>query len=120
MAPLLRRSWASCGKTPVILQRTNSHKKVSMIAGLCISPGEKKVTLYFRLHPDRNINGQRVREFLRHLAMQIKGPIILVWDRFTPHRSIKVRRFLKRVGRIHSYFFPAYAPELNPVEGVWG
>lgn len=86
-----------------------------MIAGLCISPGEKKVTLYFRLHPDRNINGRRVREFLRHLAMQIKGPIILVWDRFTPHRSIKVRRFLKRVGRIHSYFFPAYAPKLNPV-----
>ena len=91
-----------------------------MIAGLCVSPGRKKVALYFRLHPDQNINGQRVKEFLRHLAMQVKGPIVLVWDRFTPHRSRKVRRFLESMGRIHAYFFPAYAPELNPVEGVWG
>jgi len=120
MAPLLRRSWAPYGQTPVILQRTNSHKKVSVIAGLCISPYRDRVTLYFRLHPDQNINGQRVKEFLRQLSIQVKHPIILVWDRFAPHRSRKVNVFLESLERVHAYFFPPYAPELNPAEGVWG
>jgi len=120
MAPLLRRSWAPHGQTPVVLQRTNSHKKVSVIAGLCINPYRDRVTLYFRLHPDRNIDGKRVREFLRHLAMQIRDPIVLVWDRFAPHRSRKVRKLLESVKRIHAHFLPPYAPELNPAEGVWG
>ncbi len=30
-----------------------------------------------------------------------------------------VEQFLGKHSRIHSYFFPAYAPELNPNELVW-
>lgn len=37
------------------------------------------------------------------------------------HRSEEVRTFLEQIeqGRIELVRLPAYAPELNPVEGVW-
>ena len=31
-----------------------------------------------------------------------------------------VQDFLRRHPRMHTEFLPPYAPELNPVEGVWG
>ncbi len=41
-------------------------------------------------------------------------------DRWSVHRAA-VRRFLARGGgRVEVEWLPAYAPELNPVEHVWG
>ena len=37
-APLVRHGWALCGQTPVIRQRTRSHRKVSGVGALCIAP----------------------------------------------------------------------------------
>jgi hypothetical protein len=65
----------------VLYQRTRSHQKVSAIAALCIAPCRHRVHLYFRLHPDVNINADLVIEFLRHLVRQLDGPVVLVWDR---------------------------------------
>jgi transposase len=120
MAPLVRRSWSPCGLTPVFYQRTRSHQKVSVIAALCVAPDRNRVHLYFRLHPGRNINSQAVMDFLRHLVRQLRAPIILVWDRLLAHRSKKVQKFLLNTPPLHAHFLPAYAPELNPVENVWG
>jgi hypothetical protein len=38
MAPLVRRSWSPQGETPVLHQRGRCHKKVSVVAALCVSP----------------------------------------------------------------------------------
>lgn len=65
MAPLVRRTWNPQGQTPFLYQRTCSHKKVSIIAALCIAPCRGRLRLYFRLHPDANINTQAVESFLR-------------------------------------------------------
>ena len=35
------------------------------------------------------------------------------------HRSTRVQRLCRRVPRLYLEFLPAYAPELNPDEGVW-
>lgn len=119
MAPLVRRSWAPRGQTPILYQRTRSHRKVSVIAALCITPKRDRIHLYFRLHSDANINALRVSDFLTTLKSQLKRRMVLVWDRFLPHRAKAVQSvILKR--HIHSYFLPPYAPELNPVEHVWG
>jgi transposase len=121
MAPLVRRSWAPRGCTPILFQRTQSHKKVSAIAVLCISPKRDLVQLYFRLHPDANINGQAVLQFLKQLVKQIKmRPLILIWDRPLPHRAKKVQSFILNSKNLYSEYLPPYAPELNPVENVWG
>ena len=119
MAPLVRRSWAPRGQTPILYQRTRSHKKVSAIAALCVAPGKDRIHLYFRLHSDANINAPRVSNFLKLLKRQLKKRMVLIWDRFLPHRAKTVQSVIRN-GRIHSFFFPPYAPELNPVEQVWG
>ena len=121
MAPLVRRSWAPRGCTPVLFQRTQSHKKVSVIASLCISPKRDLVRLYFRLLPDININAPLVLDFLKNLLIQLKkSPLILIWDRFLAHRAKAVQSFLWDSKSLHSEYVPAYAPELNPVENTWG
>jgi transposase len=120
MAPLLRRSWAPRGQRPVVHQRTNSHTKVSVIGALVVAPGRDRVGLYFRLHPDANIDTKRVTAFLDQLRRQVRGRIVLLWDRFGPHKSQAMKTYLGRHGRLYPEYFPPYAPELNPVEGPWG
>ncbi len=45
--------------------------------------------------------------------------IILVWDRWSVHRSA-TRRLKERFPcRLRIEWLPAYAPELNPTEQVW-
>lgn len=119
MAPVVRRTWSPRGNTPVLFQRTRSHKKVSAIAALCVSPERERVKLYFRLLPDGNFNASHVRDFLSQLNRQLKNPTLIVWDRFLPHRAKKVHEFLGKTPGIHVRFFPPYAPELNPVEYLW-
>ena len=119
LAPLLRRTWSPRGHTPVILQRTRHHEKVSVIAALAVRGERGPARLFFRLHPHVNINGPRIREFLHQLRRQLRGPVVLLWDRLAGHRSGPARGFAAQNPRFHFVFLPPYAPELNPVEGVW-
>jgi len=119
MAPLVRRTWSPRGKTPRLYQKTRSHKKVSVIAALCIPPCRRHLRLFFRLHPDTNVNAHLVVAFLQNLLKELYGPIIIVWDRSVPHRSKKVHALRNTNPRLHLSLLPPYAPELNPVEYVW-
>lgn len=119
MAPLVRRSWAPRGRTPILYQRTRSREKVSVIAALSISPQRRKVGLYFSLGANVNMNTQWVISFLQGLARHIRNPIIVVWDRLPAHRSRAVNRYLARHKRLRIELLPPYAPELNPVETLW-
>ena len=56
MMPLVRRTWAPRGQTPFLHHRTNTYRKVSAIAALVVSPRRDQVQLFFRLHPQGNIN----------------------------------------------------------------
>jgi putative transposase len=72
------------------------------------------------MYAEANITAPRVVRFLRGLMRQLQKPLIIVWDRSQTHRAKCVARLLKRSERIHPFFFPSYAPELNPVEMLWG
>jgi len=118
MAPLVRRSWSVRGQTPVLRQRGRCHQKVSAIAALCILPTRDRLALYFRLHPDANINAERAMDFLEHLQRQLRTPIVLIWDRFQAHKGELLNEcVLPRSA--HLEYLPPYAPELNPVEYLW-
>jgi transposase len=119
MAPNVRRSWAPRGRTPILRQRTRRHQKVSMIAALCVSPERDRVQLFFRLHPDANIDTAMVIEFLQYLSRELEGAMVLIWDRLLTHRSKRMSEFLAGAKNINVKFLPPYAPELNPVENVW-
>jgi hypothetical protein len=107
MLPVLRRTWAPCGTTPTFSVRARSHEKVSGICALVVSPHRQQITLALALYPRLNIRGPQVLRFLRHLARQVRGPVILVWDRGNPHKHQLVRAWLAthprwetRVGRM--------------------
>ena len=54
---------------------------------------------------------------MRHLPEKL----LIIWDGLKSHRSVMVRDFVREQnGRLWVEFLPAYAPELNPVEYLWG
>ena len=123
MSPVTRRTWAPAGKTPILRQVGRSHTKVSVIGAICARPGRRSranARGFFRLYPKKNIDAAKCREFLRQLMGNLKGPIIVVWDRLNAHRSVKVRKYVESThGRLTLEYFPAYSPELNPIEYGW-
>jgi DDE superfamily endonuclease len=51
---------------------------------------------------------------------QLHAPIVLVWDNLNTHVSAVMREFIDAHRQwLTVVRLPAYAPELNPVEGVW-
>jgi len=119
LAPLVRRSWAPCGQTPVLYQRGRHHKKVSAIAALCVSPERDQVRLYFRLYPGRDVDSPRAISFLKDLDRELEDNWCLLWDRLNAHRAKTTNDWLATVPQVRTFFFPSYAPELNPVEYLW-
>ena len=119
MAPLLRRTWNPRGETPLLHHCGGTHRKVSAIGALCVAPDRSNVRLYFRLHPNANINAQRVVGFLGQLMAQVDAPMVLIWDRLNAHRAHLVHDFLAKHRQLAMEFLPPYAPELNPIEYVW-
>lgn len=87
---------------------------LSVIAGITIW------NFYFQLFPG-TIKGPQVVEFLKHLVRHIKKPLLVIWDGLTAHRSRVVQDFIDSLnGRLKIERLPAYAPELNPAEYIWG
>jgi transposase len=75
---------------------------------------------YFRLYPG-SIRAPQDVAFLEHLLRHIPGKQLSVWDRPPALRSRVVQQFVAaQKGRIRIEYLPAYAPELNPSESIWG
>ena len=111
--PTRVRTWALRGQTP-LLQETFNWKSLSIIGGLAL------LRFYFQIHKG-SIKGPQVVEFLKHLQRHIPGKILILWDGASIHRSALVRNYIADTrGRITVERLPAYAPELNPVEYMWG
>jgi transposase len=118
--PLRRRSWAPRGQTPVLKHKGRHREKVSTIAALTVSPKRQHLGLYCVSFLDASIDHVAVASFLRHLLQRLRGPIIIIWDRGAMHRGPDIRNVLEANPRLTLESFPPYAPELNPVEQIWG
>ena len=67
------------------------------------------------------MRGPQAVEFLAALRRQIRGPLLIIWDGLAVHRSRVVSQWVERTsGAVALARLPAYAPELNPFEYVWG
>jgi transposase len=58
---------------------------------------------------------------LSNLSMELDEPITLVWDNLRAHHSEDkgTLAFINESPWLTVHRLPAYAPDLNPVEGVW-
>jgi transposase len=107
------RTWAPRGQTPVLQYHFN-WKWLSAMAGVTWW------NFYFRLFPG-TVRSPQVVVFLDHLLRHLPGKVLVIWDRLGTHRSRLVRAFVAaQRGRLMLEYLPAYAPELNPVEYIWG
>lgn len=119
LAPLVRRSLAPRGQTPILKQDGGHRQKVSVIAALSLSPKRRRSHLLFQSVPNAGYDGVRTAQFLRYLLRHLRGNVLLVWDRGSHHRAKVVRDLLAKYPRLTIEYLPPYAPELNPVEYLW-
>lgn len=87
---------------------------------LAVMAGITWWNFYFRLYP-HSIRSPQVVQFLQHLLRHLPGQLLVIWDRLPSHRSRLVKQFVGgQAERLQVEYLPAYAPELNPVECLWG
>jgi transposase len=49
----------------------------------------------------------------------LKAPLIVVWDRLSTHLSKTMKALVAERDWLTVVLLPGYAPDLNPVEGLW-
>jgi transposase len=119
MSPLVRRTLAPQGKTPILKTKAAHRERVSATAALTISPERHRLGLYWRTYPREFVNATRAAEFLRGLLRHLRAAVIVVWDGGPMHKGEAIRRVLADFPRLALEKLPPYAPELNPVEYLW-
>ena len=119
--PVVRRTWAPRGATPVLTHTGGHWKRLSIAAALAFRWDGRRTRFYFQTHPGSYTDVTLIaflRDLRRHFPTQ---RVILLWDGLGAHKSGPMTTYLRQqrawlcVERL-----PAYAPELNPVEQVWG
>ena len=115
LAPLVRRTWAPEGQTPV-MYCWDRHDRLSVIAGLSLSARRRQIGLYFVVY-EKNITAEEAETFLRQVQRRLGRKLLVVIDRWSVHR--KAAKALATDERFRFEWLPPYAPDLNPVEHVW-
>ncbi len=114
LQPLVRRTWAPRGETP-IHRSWGRHDRLSVITALTVSPRRRRLGLYFEVL-DHNLHTEDAEAFVHQLRRQLGRKLLLVWDRLNVHRSA-AKSFDEE--SIVVEWLPPYAPDINPVEDVW-
>ena len=106
-------TWAPVGQTPVV-GVTGERTSVNMISA--VSPGGAlKFDVFFG-----SCTSRVVVEFLAKLMHDAPGPVYLILDNLSVHKTNIVRDYVESLdGRLKLFFLPSYSPELNPDEWVW-
>jgi transposase len=114
LLPMVVKTYAPRGQTPV-LRAPLSRDHLSVISG---------ITAHGWLHTrvqDRPFRGVDAVRFLQQLTTHISVRLLVIWDGSPIHRCQAIKAFLASPAgqEVHLEQLPAYAPELNPDEGVW-
>ncbi len=116
MLPALVKTYAPRGLTPV-LKAPLSYDHLSVISAISLSGH-----LYFELQ-ERSYTGTDVVRFLQSLRRKagLGKRLLIIWDGASIHTGHLVRDYLAAGAARYLQLerLPAYAPELNPDEGVW-
>ncbi|MGW5326969.1 transposase [Streptomyces sp. NPDC004014] len=125
VSPPHAKTWSQRGRTPVIRVRGRSRKRISITALTCYKPGHRARLIYRPRHDDGRRDGRKrfswrdYRELLIAAHQQLGGPIVLVRDNLNVHKAADLQTFAEARGWLTIYYPPPYAPDLNPVEGIW-
>jgi transposase len=119
--PVVRRTWAPRGETPILIHTGANWKRLSIAAALAFRWDGRRTRFYFQTRPGTYTDSALIA-FLWALKRHFRGRrVLLIWDGLGAHKSRGMQAYLARqrawltVERL-----PAYAPDLNPVEPIWG
>jgi transposase len=118
LQPVVRRTWAPCGETPIHYS-WDRHDRISACAGIKVTPNFSEPQVFFALQME-NLKAEQVVDYLKAVHQETQRNMIVIMDRWNGHR--KAVRLLSEEGAdwLKVEWLPAYAPELNPVELLWG
>ncbi|MEU6347044.1 transposase [Streptomyces sp. NPDC046977] len=125
MTPPRARTWGRRGHTPVVRVRGRSRRRISVAALCCYRPGERPRLIYRpRFHlPFKGARKSFAWTDYRDLAvrahLQLGGPVVLVWDNLNTHLAAGMKQYAADHDWLTVFQLPSYAPDLNPVEGIW-
>ncbi len=124
MAPACVRTWAKKGQAST-LEIHGTKRSLSLLCALVVSPGRDRFGLLHRLKRRGSYRWFDVFNFLLMLRTRLKRKLYVVLDNLSAHK--KAMRILSWVlpmaglkGQIEAVWLPAYSPDLNPVEQVFG
>jgi transposase len=121
MAPLVRRTLAPRGQTPILAQKSGHREKVSVAAALWLSPHRDRMGMFFKTLVNSYFDNWTSAAFLEALVKELTERVVLVWDGGTMHKGDPIRQIQASLAdRLVLEKMPPYAPTLNPVEPVWG
>lgn len=118
LIPNVVRTWAPQGETPIHRHRQGRRDKISVISGISVSPKLCHLGLCYLLFYD-NIGQDEVCLYLRELLRHLRGPVIVLLDNSSTHKGAPIKQLQHQHRRLRIEYFPSYAPQLNPDEGVW-
>lgn len=126
LTPPRARTWGRIGQTPVVRVRGRGSGRVSMVGMTCYKAGKRSRLIYAvreyrgRKNQPKGFGSRDFRDLLVRARIQLDGPIVLVWDNVRMHLTADLREFFAaNTDWLTVFQLPAYAPDLNPQEGVW-
>lgn len=117
---MVHTTWALKGKTPVITS-SGSWKKLTLSGVIVTDPSGTKPRLFLRSIAG-NMNIPETLRLLKELKCHMRGrKLLLIWDGLPAHRAKVVTAYLNTQKHwLRVVRFPSYAPEVNPIEYLWG
>ncbi len=113
----LRGKWVLKGE-PALVDSTSPRygEKASYYSAVCLETGEVE---YLAL--EGNSTAETSVTFLKHLRAHHAASLIVIWDNAPAHGGDPLRVYLQTPAvRLRLVRLPAYSPEFNPDEHVWG
>ena len=126
LQPPKARTWGRRGHTPVVRVSGRGSGRISVAALACVRAGQPGRFFYrmrgHQLRPGtrRAMSEADYAALIAAAHRYLNAPVIVIWDNLSTHLSRKMRAFsAAHPDWLTVFQLPAYAPDLNPVEGAW-
>jgi len=113
----LRGKWVLKGE-PALVGSTSPRygEKASYYSAVCLETGEVEA-----MELDGNSCAETSVTFLQQLRANHAAPLIVIWDNGPAHGGDALRAYLTTPDlRLRLVRLPAYSPDFNPDEAIWG
>ena len=115
--PNCNNTWAPVGETPILRETPGRHNHTGI--GLIIRTPVLHLLTFFLMILKGVATFDDFVVLLTSLHFRTRRKVLILWDNLPTHHAVQAYFEEERPGWFDFEYFPAYSPELNPVEGCW-